>query len=316
LPGVLLAFSKGWLSCGGKVVGKKAVPYIMLAPFFVIYFVFNLFPLFFSLGISFSAWDGFNETVFVKFENYIRLFTRDKFFYQALFNTVLLLCFNTPVVILAGLLAAVFLKDFFRRTKGAIQLINFLPCITTPVAVGLLFQLMFDVKTGVVNGFLSLCGLEPYYWLGYPWSARMVVVIMTVWNGYGYMMIMLTAGLTTISDELYEAATIDGSSWLNSFFKITIPMLRPIFAFIITTSIINGLKLFDEPSLLFVTSGQQDGAFGGPDRSVLTVVMRFYEVSFRQFEFGYGSAMAYILFIIIAFVSFFSVRLLNRDNQA
>jgi ABC-type sugar transport system permease subunit len=294
-------------------MNRKYVPYVMLAPFFIIYGMFGVFPILFSLGISFSQWDGFTTASFAGLENYIRLFIKDKFFYQALRNTFFLLCFNTPIQIIVGLLIAVFLKDFFKLSRRFIQIINFLPCITTPVAVGLLFQLMFDSKTGVINGFLNLLGMESYYWLGYPWSARMVVIIMNVWAGYGYMMIMLTAGLATIPDELYEAAKIDGASWLSSFFRITIPMLRPIFAFIVTTSIINGLKLFDEPSLLFITAG--GSASGGPERSVLTVVMRFYEVSFKQFEFGYGSAMAYILFILIAIVSFFSVKVLNRDNQ-
>lgn len=288
---------------------RRYVPYVMIAPFFLLYIAFSLFPILFSLGISFMQWDGIGEASFIGFANYVRVFTKDKFFYQSLGNTVLLLCVNTPVQISLGLITATFLKDFFKKARGPLQLVNFLPYITTPVAVGIIFQLMFNWKGGVINGLLGLAGIEGVYWLGSAWASRAVVVFMEIWKGYGYMMIMFLSGLSTIPDELYEAARIDGAKWHQSFFKITIPLLRPIFTFVITTSIINGFKLFDEPQLLFNGSTQP---LGGPDRAVMTVVMRFYEASFRSFEFGYGSALAYCLFIIIAIVSFFVLRFINR----
>ena len=288
---------------------RKYVPYVMIAPYFLLYITFSLFPILFSLGISFMKWDGIGEATFAGFTNYIRVFTQDKFFYQSLGNTVILLAVNTPVQICMGLITATFLKDFFNKIRGGVQLINFLPYITTPVAVGIIFQLMFDWKSGVVNALLGLFGIDSVYWLGNAWASRAVVVFMDVWKGYGYMMIMFLSGLATIPDELYEAARIDGAKWRHTFFKITIPMLRPIFTFVITTSVINGFKLFDEPQLLFSGTSQP---IGGPDRSVMTVVMRFYETAFKNFEFGYGSAMAYCLFIIIAVVSFFLLRFINR----
>jgi ABC-type sugar transport system permease subunit len=285
-------------------------PYTMIAPFFILYFTFSLFPMLFSLGVSFFNWSGFGQAKFIGIENYVRVF-HDPNFYKAIKNTVIIFCFSIPIELALGLMTATALKDFFSKTRSAFQLFNFLPYITTPVAVGIIFSLMFDWKSGAVNGLLSVFGISSVYWLGLPWASRAVVVAMIVWKGYGYNMVMFLAGLSTIPGELYEAAKIDGASWWQGFRKITLPMLRPIFVFVVTTSIINAWKLFDEPQLLFAGNTQP---IGGPERSVLTVIMRYYESAFRQFQFGYGSAIAYVLFIIIAIFSIVSVKSMNRDN--
>ncbi len=282
----------------------------MIAPFFILYFTFSLFPMLFSLGVSFFNWSGFGQAKFIGIENYVRVF-HDPNFYKAIKNTVIIFCFSIPIELALGLLTATALKDFFSKTRSAFQLFNFLPYITTPVAVGIIFSLMFDWKSGAVNGLLGAFGIQSVYWLGIPWASRAVVIAMIVWKGYGYNMVMFLAGLSTIPGELYEAAKIDGASWWQGFRKITLPMLRPIFVFVVTTSIINAWKLFDEPQLLFAGNTQP---IGGPERSVLTVIMRYYESAFRQFQFGYGSAIAYVLFIIIAIFSIVSVKSMNRDN--
>jgi ABC-type sugar transport system permease subunit len=293
-------------------MNKKLIPYTMLAPYFLVYLSFSLFPIIFSLVISFSKWDGFSAATFVGLTNYIRVFTKDKFFYQSLQNTILILSFTTPSLIVLGLLTASFVKDFLGKTRNIVQLFNFLPYITTPVAIGIIFQMMFDWKTGIVNLLLEKAGLPAIYWLGLPTASRAVVVFMDIWRQYGYVMVIFLSGLATIPDELYEAARIDGAKWHHTFFRITIPMLRSIFVFIITTTVINGFRLFDEPQMLFTGTSQP---LGGPERAVMTLVMRFYEASFVSFDFGYGSALAYVLFIIIAVVSYGIIRLLNHDNQ-
>ncbi len=293
-------------------MSKKHVPYAMLAPYFFLYLAFGLFPILFSLGISFTNWDGISKIQFTGLKNYIRVFTKDTYFYKSLWNTVILLLISTPIQIVLGVLTATFLKEFFDRSRNALQLINFLPYITTPVAVGIIFQLMFEWKSGVVNAFLNLLGLDSVYWLGHAWTSRFVVIFMIVWKNYGYNMIMFLSGLSTIPEDLYEAARIDGASWWQRFRKITIPMLRPIFVFVITTSVINGFKLFDEPQLLFNGSSQP---IGGPDRAVMTVIMRYYETAFRNFEFGYGSAVAYCLFLVIAIASLILFRVVNGKKE-
>lgn len=281
-------------------MSKKTAPYFMIAPYFILYIAFGLFPVLFSLGVSFTSWDGIGDVAFVGLANYKRVFVQDEFFYKSLWNTAILLGISAPIQIILGLLTAVFLKDFFRKTKNGLQLINFLPYITTPVAIGIIFQLMFDWKSGVVNAVLELLNMDSVYWFGNAWASRAVVIIMIVWKNYGYMMIMFLSGLASIPDELYEAARIDGARWWSCFTRITIPLLRPIFVFVIITSVINGFKLFDEPQLLFSSASQP---IGGPDRAVMTVVMRYYESAFHSFEFGYGSALAYCLFMVIAVIT-------------
>ncbi|MCU6791093.1 sugar ABC transporter permease [Paenibacillus sp. WQ 127069] len=294
-------------------VGKKATPYLMVAPYFVMYIAFGLFPILFSLVISFTKWDGITDMVFVGLANYIRIFTNDSLFYESLYNTILIIVITIPVEIILGLLLAVFLKDFFRKSRNALQLINFLPYITTPVAIGIIFQILFDWKNGSVNAVLGMMGIDTVYWLGVPWAARLVVIIMMSWTAYGYKMVLFLSGLSTIPEELYESAKIDGARWWDSFVHITIPMLRPIMLFVVITSIINGFRLFDEPQLLFQSASQP---IGGPDHAVLTVVMRYYDVAFHNFEFGYGSAIAYSLFIVISIFSIFSMKIMNRKEES
>ena len=138
----------------------------MILPYFLLYIAFGLFPILFSLGVSFTSWDGIGDVIFIGLANYKRVFTQDKFFYKSLWNTIILLVISTPIQIILGLLMATFLKDFFKRTRNGLQLINFLPYITTPVAVGIIFQLMFDWKSGIINALLNLFGVESIYWLG------------------------------------------------------------------------------------------------------------------------------------------------------
>ena len=290
----------------------KSTPYLFLTPYFLIYCAFGLFPILFSLYISFNSWDGFSQMSFVGLQNYIRLFTSDTLFYKSLVNTFLIIIFTIPLEIILGITMASFLKDFFKSSRNAFQLINFLPYITTPVAVGIMFQIMFDWKNGTVNNILALFGIKSIYWLGVPWASRFVVILMYIWTVYGYKMVLFLSGLSTIPDELYEAAKIDGARWKESFFHITIPMLRPILTFVVTTSIISGFRLFDQPQLLFQSAYQP---VGGPDRAVLTVVMRYYEVSFKDFNFGYGSSIAYSLFIIIAVFSLLSIKVMTRGEE-
>lgn len=294
-------------------IGKQATPYFLLAPYFLLYLAFGLFPILFSLVISFTKWDGISDMSFIGLSNYIRIFTNDSLFYQSLFNTFLVIVITIPVEIILGLLLAVFLKDFFRKSRNALQLINFLPYITTPVAIGIIFQILFDWKNGSVNALLGKLGIDAVYWLGLPWAARLVVIIMQSWTSYGYKMVLFLSGLSTIPEELYESAKIDGAKWKDSFLHITLPMLRPIMLFVVTTSIINGFRLFDEPQLLFQSDSQP---IGGPEHAVLTVVMRYYDVAFHNFDFGYGSAIAYSLFIVISIFSFFSMKVMNRGEGA
>jgi cellobiose transport system permease protein len=291
---------------------KTVQPYLFLSPYFLLFILFSLFPILYSFYISFQKWDGFNEAQFVGLDNYATLFT-DMSFYQALFNTFSLIIIAIPLQLFTALLLATVIKNFFRgKWGGALKLIHFLPYITTPVAVAILFQIMFDWQAGSVNMLLQAfqSTSDPINWLGTVWGARFVIILLVYWKYFGYLMVIVFAGLSTISEDIYEAASIDGASARVVFFKITLPLLKPVITFLIVTSIIGGIQLFDEPKLLFANP------LGGPDRTVMTIVMKFYEVSFSNFNFGYGSAMAYGTFVLMFVLSLLTLKLFNRGNDA
>lgn len=292
---------------------KKYVPYLMIAPFFLIYFTFSLFPILYSLAVSFTDWGIAGASQFVGIDNYIRLF-QDKNFIKAIGNTLLFMAVALPIELTLGMFMAVFLKDFVNKTRPVFQLLNFLPYITAPVAMGMLFQLLFDYNNGTVNQILIACGIieEPIYWLGFPLTAKIVVIVLIIWRLYGYMMVMFLTGLSTIPSELYEAAKVDGASWFHSFRTITIPLLKPIVIFVVTMSTISGWKLFDEARLLFQGDNLPSA---GPENSILTMVMYFYDTAFNRFEFAYGSSMGYVLFFIIAVFSFVFMKITNRGER-
>lgn len=294
---------------------RNLTPYLFIVPFFLIYGLFNLFPALFSFVVSFTKWDGVNAMQFVGLENYIRLFTGDPLFWKSLLNTILMMLMGMPLQIATGLLLAALLKEAGNKFRNVFQLVNFLPYLTIPVAIGLLFQILFDWQYGTVNLALQSAGLigSPINWLGTVAGSRFVVVLLAYWKYFGYMMVIFLAGLSTIPEEIYEAARIDGAKWKDQFFRITIPMLKPIITFVLITSIMGSLQFFDEPKLLF--SGLSSQPLGGPDRAVLTVVMHFYDTAFERFNYGYGSAIAYGLFVFIFILTLFSMKVLNRGEK-
>ncbi len=294
---------------------KNATAYSMLAPYFIIYMVFNIFPLLFSLFVSFTNWNGIRpDFTFVGLSNYIRLFTVDKYFIKSIGNTLLLALLISPLQILFGVMLAVLLKSFTNRMRSSFQLINFLPYITTSVALSIIFRFVFTWKGGLVNDLLALIGIEPIYWLGLPGPARAVIVFMEVWRNYGYMMVLFLAGISAIPDELYEASRIDGANWWGQLLHITLPMLKSTFIFTAITGTNAVLNLFDGPQMIF-KSGTTQFPVGGPNRSVLTMMLCFYDAAFSGFEFGYGSAIAYIMFVIILGFSLVTLRV-SSDRES
>ncbi len=292
-------------------------PYLFLAPFLVIFFIFQFLPIVFTLGISFTRWDGINPMKFIGLENYRRLIFSDTRFFLTIFNTFVILLFSLPFTVVFSLVISHLMNSRYLRFKRVFELTNFLPYITTPVAIGLLWSILFDWKYGTVNKVLVSLGLiqDPMNWLGMSSFARIVVSLIVIWKNYGYLSILLLAGMSTIPPELYEAATVDGANSRQTFFHITIPQLRPILVFVVVTSVISGLQLFDEPFMLF--KGGPTGAqpYGGPGLSCLTMVMNFYDAAFQYFDMGYGASIAYGMFVVIAFFSFLSLKFSMRSEK-
>ncbi len=236
---------------------RKWVPYIFLSPYLLFYLVLGLIPIIFSFYVSLTSWDGISGKTFVGLANYKYLFNPDSYFFQSIGNTLFFILLTLPLQIVFGLALASLLYSRFVKWKAFFQLINFLPYIVTPVAVGLMFNLLFDWQAGFVNKVLIHFGLidEGIYWLGDPVYARMVIVLMLFWKGFGYTMIFFLAGLANIPKDLNEAAQVDGASGFRNFWSITLPLLKPVMTFIVITGIIGGFQLLEEPMLLLGGSG-------------------------------------------------------------
>lgn len=302
----------------GNLRKKNKWPYLFCLPFLLAYFLFSLYPMLYSLELSFFDWNGIGEKVFVGVRNYINLFTKDPLFFKSLINTVILMAFSTPITVFLGLSVAYLLFDI-GRGKRLYQTVNFFPYITTPVAIGFIFSYLFDWQSGYINKILTSVGIldEPFFWLGSEIASKVIIVIMVVWRYLGYYMTIYLAAMTSMPAEVYEAAAVDGASSFKIFTKVTIPMLSGTTKFLVITSMIGGLQMFEEPKLLFSGwAALGNGQTGGPGYTALTVVWKFYNDAFGlDNRLGYGSAIAYTLFVVIMIFSIIGFKVSGRRES-
>jgi len=295
---------------GGRRGGPRMWPYLFSLPFVLAYAAFQLYPVVYSFVLSLHDWNGIGAKTYIGFRNYADLLTRDPLFFKSLWNTLIMMLMSIPVTLILGVLLAYWT---FQLNKGRklFQTVNFLPYITTPVAIGFIFSYLFDWQTGLINLVVVKLGWasEGVYWLQGEWTSRMIIALMVVWRNLGYFMVIYIAGMTAIPQDVYEAAKIDGSTGFHTFTRITMPLLRNISVFLVVTSVINGLQLFDEPKLLY--GGWSGSAqVGGPDNTALTVIWKFVDESFISgTRFGYSSAIAYALFVLIVLFSVVSYKI-------
>lgn len=294
-----------------KFKKRDLFPYMFIMPYFVTYIAFSLYPMAYSFFLSFTEWNIIKDPVFIGLDNYVRLF-KDVFFTQSILNTIAIISFSIPIQLTLGFTFAFIIDRYlFGKWKQRVQVLFFLPYLTTPVAIGVIFQLLFATD-GPINELLGRIGIESIIWTGEVWSSRMLVILMKVWKSFGYSMILFLAGLITIPEELYEASDIDGANGFQKVIYITIPLLKNVVVFVITMAIIAGFQLFDEPAMLFTGTGV---AFGGPGNKVLTMVMYYYETAFTRFELSYGATMGYAMLVLVIWVTSF-VKWLARGDES
>lgn len=292
--------------------------YCFLMPYIILFVIFSLFPIIFSLILSFTSWNGIGAIEFVGLSNYKTLLFGNSYFWKSVLNTVIIMLEYIPITLIGGLVLAVLLSNRYVKGKGFIRFICFLPYMVTPVAVGLLFALLFDWKTGIINKLLISTGLieTEIYWLGEPKTARIVVAVALIWKMLGYAMVMYSAGLSNISEQYYEASALDGASPLQQLWYITVPLLKPITTFLSITIIISGFQLVEEPMQLFTGWASGTDYVGGPQKSCLTVIWYMYDTAFgTQNRYGMASAIAYSLFAMIAVFSAIAPRALGSGGK-
>lgn len=282
--------------------------FLFVSPFFLLFAIFGLFPLIFSLLLSLSDWNGRGVISLIGLDN-LTLLVQDSLFWQSMINGVLIFLIYTPIQITLSLVLAVLLNS--KRVRGfrLFRTIIFMPYITNMVAAGYVFQLLLNSRSGLFNQVLSVFSIQAVPWLDTPWTARISLVILVLWAWVGYHMIIMLAGLQTIPQDLNEAATVDGASPLQIFTRITIPLMRPVILFSLVLSTIGSFNLFTELVSLFPST-----AGGGPLNSTLTPGLYIYNQGFGNFRFGYASAVAYAYFIIVFLIVLVERRFLGRDN--
>jgi ABC-type sugar transport system permease subunit len=290
----------------------KLAPYLFILPFFIFYGVFSAFPVVYSFLISLTEWNGFAEMKFIAFDNYRRLFTEDIGFYRSLLNTLLIMLLSTtPIQILALLLALLLNYRFVLFGRSVVRNLFFLPYVMTPVAVGLMFSLFFDKEIGLLNSILRNISVikANVDWLNIGPLSRYLTASVVVWKYLGYVTLIYLSGLQSVPHELYEAAQIDGAKPVRIFLRIIMPQIRPVLVFSVTMGIIGGLKLFEEPLMLF------KGFEGGIDRSSQTMAVRFIQTVFQHGLYGYGAAQGYAMFLVILILSFSYYFVISRREK-
>ncbi len=269
---------------------EAIIAYILISPWVIGFVAFLLGPMLWSLGLSFFDSDMLTSK-FVGLRNYATLFSTDttrSLFWTSLYNTTYYVLLSIPLTMAAGFFLAMLLNQKIRGV-GFYRIIYYLPSVIPAIAVSLLWLWLFNPEFGLLNWFLSWFGIDKLRWLTDPQLAKPSLVLMSLWGAGGNMLIFL-AGLQGIPTELYEAATIDGTSPAGRFRHITLPMVSPTLFFVLVTNIIGAFQAFTS---VYVMTG------GGPANSTLMYVLYLYNLAFRQYRMGLGSALAWIYFIII-----------------
>lgn len=268
---------------------ERRAAYVFILANLLGFLVFTLGPLVFSLGLSFFKWDMIRPAEFVGLRNYTDLFV-DPRFLQVLYNTAFYVLLAVPIrtVLALGLATAVNQKirgtTFYRAAY-------YLPTVTSLVAVSLVWRWIFNPEYGILNYALKSIGIaDPPTWLLSQAWAMPAIIIMTIWHGAGYYMVIFLAGLQGIPETLYEAAKVDGASAWARFQHITLPLLSPATFFVIVMSVIGSFQIFTVS--LVMTDG-------GPAGSTETIVLYLYRSGFQYFRMGYASAMAWVLCLTI-----------------
>ncbi len=288
----------------------KASPYLYISPFFILFAIVGLFPLGYTAWVSLHEWNligGKGE--FIGATNFTEVLAQPNF-WTALRNTFSIFLLSSVPQVFTGLVLAAVLNANL-RAKTFWRMGVLLPYVVAPVAVGLIFSKMFADQSGMVNTLLGTVGIDPIRWHANVLASHVAIATMVNFRWTGYTTLILLAAMQAVPRDLYEAAVIDGAGRIRQFFSVTVPMLRPTIIFVVLTSTIGGLQIFDEPRM-FDQFGQ-----GGADRQWMTVTMYLYELGWgAQKSFGRAAAVAWILFLIIIAIGLLNFAITRRISTA
>lgn len=283
----------------------KVSPFLYISPFFILFAIVGLFPIAYTAVISFQDWDLVrNSGEFIGFEQYTWILTNPQF-WTALRNTFsIFLLSSVPQLIAAIFIAAMLDRNIRAKTFWRTSVL--LPYVMAPVAVALIFSNMFGDNHGLVNNVLTDLGLPAIPWHKDPFWSHVAIATMVNFRWTGYNALILLAAMQAVPRDYYEAATVDGAGAWRQFWSITLPSLRPTLIFVIITSTIGGLQIFDEPRM-YDHTGE-----GGPAQQWMTISLFLYNIGWREWNFGRAAALAWILFLIILVIGLINLMVTRR----
>ncbi|MCV2358671.1 sugar ABC transporter permease [Paucibacter sp. TC2R-5] len=288
-------------------------PYVFLAPFVLLFLIFGMFPLSFSLYLAFQTWEptsGLTAMNFVGLDNFA-FALQDEWFWKSLKNTAWLALASGVPQHLVAIPLACFIHASFKRLRNGVVGAYFMPYITSTVAIAILFSSLFSTDYGLINGVIAALRELPVVgwlmpaaaidWLNNPDALKPAIAMIVFWRYVGFNVVLYLAALQTIPADIMEAARMDGASRLQQFWHITLPSLKPMIFFGVTLSVIGGLQLFEEPFIL--TNGR-----GGTDQAGMTTAIYLYRMAFDFNDFGAASAMSWLLFLLVGLLTWLTNR--------
>lgn len=282
---------------------RKVVPYLLVSPYIVHFFLFVAFPVIFSVVLTFHNWNIISPMKYTGLNNYIRLFN-DATFFKSLVNTLIFLAIHIPLQITVALFLAEILNQKI-KLRGIFRGAFFMPVIVSGVVVTILWQQLFGFDTGLLNRLLTGIGLGKIGWLTDPNIAMSSIAIMATWKNVGLYIVLFLVGLQTVPVQYYEAADLEGATHWQKFFKITLPMINPMIFMVVILSTIGGFSLFIEP---YIMTG------GGPMNSTISAVLYIYKQGFFFNHMGYAATLGLFFALIILAVVIIQKKFIEKDN--
>jgi multiple sugar transport system permease protein len=283
---------------------EKYYAYLFILPPILGLILFALFPAIYSFYGSFTDWDGLGQMSFIGLKNFTEIF-HDELFYKAMYNTFFLMI-GIPIGLFLALLLALGLNRGTPATT-LFRVVYYIPVISSLAAISILWQWAYNGDYGLVNQFLDLFHIKGPNWLADKNTVKPAIMIMAVWKGLGYSMLLYLAALQSVPRDYYEAAELDGANGFQMLRNITWPMVKPVTFFIVVTSIIGGSQIFTEINIMTST--------GGPEYSSASVVFYIWQKAFGNLQMGYASAMAVILGVFIFVVTLIQFKMNERASS-
>jgi len=283
---------------------RQLTPYLFLSPSLAVVAIFGFYPIAFAFYMSFHHWKILGQPDFVGLKNFLAIVTQDEFL-VALRNTFLYSIITVPAGVVLALGSAVLLNQRLRG-RSFFRGVIFFPVTISMVVIALIWSWMFSENYGIMNVVLPGLGIEPRAWLADPKTALAVIMIMSVWKGFGYGMVIYLAGLQTIPGTLYEAARIDGATPWQRFFHVTLPLLNPTTLFVTVISFIGSFQVFDQVYVM---------TEGGPGYSTTVLVHYIYNLAYVRFQMGKACAAALLLFLIVLIFTLLQIKFIRPQTE-